>query len=65
MSLNSAKNQRNIKFKEHYFPNKQVTKKNSNQITIIPFVKLKDVWFSKEQNKVVSSIYETITIYNN
>jgi hypothetical protein len=55
MSLNSCKNQRNFHFKKKII--QQGFTKNSNKILIEPYVKLKNVWFSEEQNKIVLSMY--------
>lgn len=59
MSLNSYKNQRKIHFK------KNVIEKNyeyDKKIIIIPHVKLKGIWFSEEQNKIVLSMFSTTFI---
>lgn len=53
MGLNSSKYQRNFHFKKHMV---DVQTKQSG-ITIKPYVKLLNVWFSKEQNQIVCRMF--------
>lgn len=55
MGLNSYKNQRKFHFKKRVIYQKYM--KNTDRFEIIPHVKLKGIWFSEEQNKIVLSMY--------
>ncbi|MCK9417290.1 hypothetical protein M0Q97_11640 [Candidatus Dojkabacteria bacterium] len=60
MGLNSAKNQRNFRFQPHKVETKTkqqiITEKLINSKRQPGDVKLKGVWFTKQQNSVVASM---------
>ena len=56
MGLNSKKNQRNFRFKSHMVENKIKKTISSKYQHQHGDIKLKDVWFTKQQNSVVASM---------